>query len=242
MKRLMRPATCGTNRYALNRPAAAAPARPNTQIMRMPAMKNSEPHTIRISIVWPKSGSITSSDTSIRSSTSAIEVAGISGRLVDSANSQAAMTTKDGFAISEAWMLTPSSVIQRREPLTSGPIASVTTIRMMLTVKMISALRRIERGDRKENADQHHEGRRQEHHVPAEEVEGIEPDAGRDRRARRQRQDDSGQHQHQDRAEQRLIDGPPPLGKGGAFFTGEHGRPLSDRGLSIGRRGWLPGG
>ena len=72
-------------------------------------------------MVWPKSGSITSSDTSVNSSTSAIEVAGISGRLADSANSQAAITTKAGFADSEAWMLRPSSVIQRREPLTSGP-------------------------------------------------------------------------------------------------------------------------
>src|SRR5262249_34704084 len=67
-----------------------------------------------------------------------------------SANSHAATTTKAGFADSEAWMLTPSSVIQRREPFTSGPIASVTTIRMTLTAKMISAERRIARGDRKE--------------------------------------------------------------------------------------------
>ncbi|MEY9122940.1 hypothetical protein ABIA09_002502 [Bradyrhizobium yuanmingense] len=113
-------------------------------------MKNSEPHTIRTSMVWPKSGSITNSATSISSSTTAIEVAGISGRLVDSANSQAAITTKDGFAISEAWMLTPSSVIQRREPFTSGPKASVSTIRTMLAAKMISAERRIARGDRKD--------------------------------------------------------------------------------------------
>ena len=81
MKRLMRPATCGTSRYAPNSPAPAAPASPSTQIIRMPAMKNSAPHTIRISMVWPKSGSITNSDTSVSSSTSAIEVAGISGRL-----------------------------------------------------------------------------------------------------------------------------------------------------------------
>ena len=71
-------------------------------------------------MVWPKSGSITSSATSVSSSTIAIDVAGISGRLVDSANSHAAITTKAGFADSEAWMLTPSSVIQRREPFTSA--------------------------------------------------------------------------------------------------------------------------
>ena len=71
-------------------------------------------------MVWPKSGSITSSDTSVSNSTIAIDVAGISGRLVDSANSHAAITTKAGLADSEAWMLTPSSVIQRRDPFTSG--------------------------------------------------------------------------------------------------------------------------
>ena len=60
------------------------------------------------------------------------------------------MTTKEGLAISEAWMLTPSSVIQRREPFTSGPKASVSTIRTMLAAKMIRAERRIDRGDRKE--------------------------------------------------------------------------------------------
>ena len=99
-------------------------------------------------MVWPKSGSITSSETSIISRTSAIEVAGISGRRVDSANSQAASTTKAGLADSEAWMLTPIRVIQRREPLTSGPNSSVATISAMLTANTISAVRRICRGDR----------------------------------------------------------------------------------------------
>ena len=116
----------------------------------MPAMKNSAPHTISTSMVWPKSGSITSSATSISSIDSAIVVAGISGRLVNSANSHAAITTKAGFADSEAWIFTPISVIQRREPLTSGPNSSVATIRMMLTANTSSAVRRICRGDRNE--------------------------------------------------------------------------------------------
>ncbi len=55
-------------------------------------------------MVWPKSGSITNSDTSISNSTIAIDVAGISGRFVDSANSHAAITTKAGLADSEAWI------------------------------------------------------------------------------------------------------------------------------------------
>src|SRR4051812_37074278 len=116
----------------------------------MPAMKNSAPHTTRISMVCPKSGSITRSATSISSSASAIVVAGISGRLVDSANSHAAITTKAGFADSEAWMLTPSKVIQRREPLTSGPTNSVATISTMLTANTNNAVRRICFGDRKD--------------------------------------------------------------------------------------------
>ena len=99
-------------------------------------------------MVWPKSGSITRSDTSVSNSTIAIEVAGISGRLVDSANSHAAITTKAGLADSEAWMLTPSSVIQRREPFTSAPNASVATIRRIETTNTSSASRRICLGDR----------------------------------------------------------------------------------------------
>src|ERR1700749_1003870 len=118
----------------------------------MPAMKNSVPHTIRISMVWPKSGSITSSDTSINNSAIAIEVAGISGRRADSANSQAATTTKAGLADSEAWMLRPSKVIQRREPLTSGPSNSVATISTTETANTISAVRRICRGDMNDTA------------------------------------------------------------------------------------------
>ena len=99
-------------------------------------------------MVWPKSGSITRSDTSVSNSTIAIDVAGISGRLVDSANSHAAITTKAGLADSEAWMLTPSSVIQRRDPFTSAPNASVATIRMIETTNTSSARRRICLGDR----------------------------------------------------------------------------------------------
>ena len=150
-------------------------------------------------MVWPKSGSITSSETSISNSTSAIEVAGISGRRADSANSHAASTTKAGLADSEAWMLTPIRVIQRRAPLTSGPISSVATISTIETANTISALRRICRGDRNDTPIMHDEGGQQEQHVAVEEVEGIEPDPGRHRRARRQRQDDAAQHQRDDR-------------------------------------------
>ena len=47
-------------------------------------------------------------------------------------------------------MLTPINVIQRRDPFTSGPIASVSTIRTILIANTISAPRLIARGDMKE--------------------------------------------------------------------------------------------
>ena len=53
-------------------------------------------------MVWPKSGSSTSKVTRPRSETSAIDVAGISGRRADSANSHATTTTKAGLADSDA--------------------------------------------------------------------------------------------------------------------------------------------
>src|SRR6266478_4672191 len=214
MKRLMRPATCGTKRYAPNSPAVAAPASPSTQIIRMPAMKNSAPHTIRISMVWPKSGSSTNSDTSIINSTSAIEVAGISGRRADSANSHAAITTKAGLADSDAWMLTPIRVIQRGAP---------------------NLPRRQER-----HPDQHDEGRQQKQHMAVEEVKRVEPDPGRYRRARRQRKNEAAQHQRDDRRQQRAINRPPPFAEGGALFTGDHGRPQKAEVGPIGGGGWFP--
>ena len=49
-------------------------------------------------------------------------------------------------------MLTPSSVIQRRAPLTSGPTSSVATISTIAIANTISALRRICRGDKNDTA------------------------------------------------------------------------------------------
>jgi hypothetical protein len=118
--------------------------------MRMPDMKNSAPHTIRINSVWPKSGSSTSSATTTSSAPSASEVAGISGRRVDSENSQATSTTKAGFANSDAWMLMPAIEIQRREPLTSAPNTSVAASSTTLIANMISAERRTCRGEKNE--------------------------------------------------------------------------------------------
>ena len=54
-------ATCGTVNRRRSPTAARRRAR-RTQISRMPAMKNSAPHTSAISMVWPKSGCSTSRD------------------------------------------------------------------------------------------------------------------------------------------------------------------------------------
>ena len=180
-------------------------------------------------MVWPKSGSITKSDTSISSSPSAIDVAGISGRRANSANSHAAITTKAGLADSDAWMLMPIRVIQRREPLTSGPNSSVATISTMRDREhdqrgAADLPRRQER-----HADQHDEGRQQEQHVAVEEVERIEPDPGRHRRTRRQRKNDAAQHQRNDRRQQQAVYRPPPFAEGVALFTGEHGHSQRQR-------------
>src|SRR6478672_7326181 len=84
--------------------------------MRMPARKNSALQTSETSMVWPKSGCITSPVTATSSSASAMVLAGISGRRADSPNSQATRMTKAGLRNSEGCTLTPRRTIQRREP------------------------------------------------------------------------------------------------------------------------------
>ena len=113
-------------------------------------MKNSEPHTIAISMVCPKSGCIISSVTTEPSSASAMVLAGMSGLRADSANSQAIRITKAGLTNSDGWMLTPSSTIQRRAPLISVPNTSVPASSTMLTANTTSASRRIWCGDSSE--------------------------------------------------------------------------------------------
>ena len=105
-------------------------------------MKNSAPHTSAISMVWPKSGCITSSEATVSSSASATVLAGISGRRVDSANSQAIRTTKAGLRNSDGWMLTLAMTSQRRAPLISAPKNGVIATRNRLTRNTTSATRR----------------------------------------------------------------------------------------------------
>ncbi len=115
-------------------------------------MKNSAPHTSAISMVWPKSGCRTSSETTRSSSASAAVLAGISGRRVDSPNSQAIRITNAGLTNSDGWMLTPRITSQRRAPLISAPKNGVAATSTRLIRKMISATRRTCRGDSNEVA------------------------------------------------------------------------------------------
>jgi hypothetical protein len=70
-------------------------------------------------------------------------LAGISGRLADSPNSQATRMTKAGFRNSDGWMLTPNSTSQRLAPLISWPNIGVDATRIRLTTKTSSDRRRI---------------------------------------------------------------------------------------------------
>ena len=77
-------------------------------------------------------------------------LAGISGRRVDSANSQAIRTTKAGLRNSEGCTLTPNRTSQRRAPLISAPKNGVTATSRRLIRNTTSATRRICRGERNE--------------------------------------------------------------------------------------------
>ena len=77
------------------------------------------------------------------SSASAMVLAGISGRRADSPNNHATRITKDGLRNSDGCRLTPSTVIQRRAPLTSAPNTRVAATRTMLSANTTSAIRRI---------------------------------------------------------------------------------------------------
>ena len=88
----------------------------------MPAMKNITPQVPSTSIVWPRSGCATSSDSTSPSRIMANRLPGMSGWRACSANSQAQMTTKAGFRNSDGWIDRPANDTQRRAPFTSTPM------------------------------------------------------------------------------------------------------------------------
>ena len=89
-------------------------------------------------------------------------------------------------------------MIQRREPLTSAPNISASTISAMLTAKTISAARRVWRGDRKEVTTIKQRGRREQHGLPVDEMEGRQVQPFGDGGAGRQRHDEADHHQRRE--------------------------------------------
>ena len=116
-----------------------------------PARKNSAPHTATKRIVWPRSGSATSSAAVMMRSTTASILPGTSGRRLPSAKSHAVMTMKAGLMNSEGWIDMPARKSQRREPLISSPTNSTRIISARQTKSRSSAARRTWRGVRKES-------------------------------------------------------------------------------------------
>ena len=79
-------------------------------------------------------------------------LAGISGRLANSPNSQAIRITKAGLKNSDGWMFMPKITSQRRAPLISAPKYGVTATSARLTTKTMIETWRISRGDRNDVA------------------------------------------------------------------------------------------
>ena len=162
-------------------------------------------------MVWPKSGCSTNSATTTTSSTSATVLAGISGRLPDSPNSQAIRITKAGFRNSDGWMFMPRITSQRRAPLISAPKYGVAATRTRLTTKTMSAELADFPRRQKRGRDQDGGGGDEEQDLPVDEMERVEPDARGDRRARRKAQHDAAEHQRAERRQRQPVDRPPPF-------------------------------
>ncbi len=116
----------------------------------------------------------------------------------------------------------PARLIQRRAPLTSWPMNSVTNIRMTAITNTISAARRASRGDSERRRQQDADGRDQEGDMALREMEAVEADAFGDRRAAGERQHDAGDHQRQHREQEIFVDRPPPLGEDAAIGPADH--------------------
>ena len=153
-------------------------------------------------------------------------LAGMSGRVADSPNSQATSTTKAGLRNSDGWMFMPKITSQRRAPLISAPNSGVSATRTEADGEDDDGepadLARIEEGD----AQHHRDGRDEIEDVAVDEVERVEAEPGGDRRAGGQRQHDAGQHQRAEGGERELVDRPPPLGKGRALRARDHEFPV----------------
>jgi len=174
-------------------PAPAAPASPATQIIRMPAMKNRRPTPS--GSAWSGRNQVPppAAPPDVSSSASAIDVAGISGRRVDSANATPAAPERrlGGFG---AWMLRPIRVNPAPRTLDLGAEQQRRHDQHDMTANTISgcgesdaATGTTPRSSAMKTA--------QKQHMPVEEVKRIEPDPGCHRWTGGERKDDAGQHQ-----------------------------------------------
>ena len=192
----MRPATCGNDVIGRKQPPIRAAARARPKISGLtPARKNSAPQTATKRIVCPRSGSATSSAAVMMRSTTASILPGTSGRRLPSAKSQAVITMKAGFMNSEGWIEMPPRKSQRREPLISSPTKSTATISARQTTSRISAVA-AHLARREEGQPDHQRSReRRVEGVAEDEVQAVEAEPLRDRRARRE-----GEHEAGDRS------------------------------------------
>ena len=95
-------------------------------------MKNSAPQAMATSMVWPKSGSATSSAATMASRMSGEDVAGnVAAGASSRRTARRTTTTKAGFMNSDGCSERPARLSQRRAPLTSTPTNSVASISTM---------------------------------------------------------------------------------------------------------------
>ncbi len=203
----------------------------------MPARKNSAPQTSAISMVWPKSGCSTSPVTTTSSSPSAMVLAGISGRRADLAEQPGDQDHEGGLEELRRLDVDAEDDDPAPRALDLGAVDQRRHDQREADDEHhqrdpADVARRQERG-----REQHGERRDQVQHVAVDEIERLEPEPRRDRRARRQRQHDAGQHEREHRRQHQPVDRPPPGGEGRAFDARNHGPPPgADAGPSRDRR------
>ena len=164
-------------------------------------MKNSAPQTSAISMVWPKSGCSTSSVTTSQQQRQRHGV-GRHFRPPRRFGEQPGDQDDEGRLEEFRRLDVDAEQItsQRRAPLISAPKNGVaaTSTRLTTNTTSASAADLPRRQERRRRAGPAIAGQ-QEQDVPVDEMERVEAEPRRDRRARRERQDDAGQHQR-DRA------------------------------------------
>ena len=148
----------------------------------------------------------------------------MSVRRPPSENAQAARITKAGLRNSDGWIATPASEIQRRAPFTSAPKSSVATTSAMPTTIDAAAPRAAHAAARRSS-------RSASPRRPAAGTSTCRLTKWKVDRPSRSATGGlpampstmPGHHQDHEGGEQQTVDGPPPVGEGGAFDARDHG-------------------